>query len=61
MAGDPQALANRFASLEFFHDLRNAIDQNVLVVDRCQALDAWDDFQPTAIVLVASDLGLGLL
>jgi hypothetical protein len=36
-------------------NLGNAVDQNILVVDRREPLDARDDFEPVAVVLITLD------
>ncbi len=58
---DADPRRDNFAALELGHDLADAIDQDVLVIDRGQPLDAGGDLQPVVAVAVALDRGLGLL
>lgn len=46
------ALADRLAALLLFHQLRDAVEQDVLVVDGREPLDARGDLEPVAVVLV---------
>ena len=60
MGVDADAPVDLLALVQFRHDLGNGVDQDVLVVDRRQALVGGDDLQPVAVVLVAPDVHLGL-
>ena len=48
-----QLAAWLLAIIDLGHELRNAINQNVLVVDRRQAFARGDDLQDVAVVLIA--------
>ena len=61
MRVDADPRRDDLAALELGHDLADAIDQDVLVIDRGQPLDAGGDLQPVVAVAVALDRGLGLL
>ena len=61
MAGDTDAMADRLLPLQLFHHLRNAVNQDVLVVDGRQALDARDDLQPIAVMLISANRGFRFL
>ena len=61
IARDADALPYRFFSLQLLHDLRNAIDQDVLVVDRRKAFDARHDLQPVSVMLVFPNRGIWFL
>jgi hypothetical protein len=61
MAVDTHAGTDRLATSLFPHELRNAIDQDVLIVDRRKSLEARSDLDPVAIMLVTANLKLGPL
>jgi hypothetical protein len=58
---DAHARRDHLATLQLGHDLADAIDQDILVIDRRQALDAGGDFQPVIAVAIALDGGFRLL
>jgi hypothetical protein len=53
---DPHPLPNGLTVLELLHKLRDAIDQDVLVIDRRQALDTRRNLQPVSIMLISSSI-----
>lgn len=55
--GDADARADRVLAFQLLHQLRNAVNQDVLVVDRRDALDARNDLQPVAVMLVFPNRG----
>ena len=60
-ARNPDPRAHRLAALQFIHQLRNAINQDVLVIDCRKALHARHDLKPVAIMLVTPDAGFRFL
>ncbi len=61
IARNAHTLAHRLIPLQLFHQLRNAVNQDVLVVDGREALDARDDLQPVAVMLISANRGFRFL
>jgi hypothetical protein len=61
MRPQAQPLRDRAAIVQGRDELADAVDQDVAVKDRGQALRAWPDLSPTVAVLVAPNLEVGLL
>ena len=55
-----QGAARPLALVHLPDELGDAIDQNILVVDRRQPFDAGDDFELVAVMLVAEHAPIGL-
>src|SRR3546814_14654949 len=55
-----QGAARPLALVHLPDELGDAVDQNILVVDRRQAFDAGDDFELVAVMLVAEQAPIGL-
>ena len=58
---DPDAGRDLLSPLQLRHDLTDAVDQNVLIIDCRKTFDAWRNFKPVAAVSVPLDGGLRLL
>src|SRR3546814_1184000 len=55
-----QGAARPLALVHLPDELGDAVDQNILVVDRRQPFDAGDDFELVAVMLVAEHAPIGL-
>jgi hypothetical protein len=58
IARNSHSLAHALVPLELLHDLRDAIDQDVFVVNGRKALGARDDFKPVAVMLIPPNLDI---
>ena len=61
MGIDTDARVDLFASVQLRHQLRDCVDQQILVVDRCEALHRGRDLEPVIAVAILADRGAGLL